>query len=81
MMGRLGCVVGANIVGLLLDNYCQLAFSMSGTILICKRREMYVEKIFEMLSNKCPNSMRYLGLFHTERPRQIIGQHRDAVTT
>lgn len=34
MMGRLGSVVGANIVGLLLDNYCQLAFSMTGTILI-----------------------------------------------
>lgn len=36
MMGRLGSVVGANIVGLLLDNYCQLAFSMSGAILIRK---------------------------------------------
>lgn len=34
MMGRLGSVVGANIVGLLLDNYCQLAFSLSGACLI-----------------------------------------------
>ncbi|KAJ6640092.1 Synaptic vesicle glycoprotein 2B [Pseudolycoriella hygida] len=34
MMGRLGSVVGANIVGLLLDNHCELAFTLSGSTLI-----------------------------------------------
>ncbi|KAG4075533.1 hypothetical protein HA402_003358 [Bradysia odoriphaga] len=34
MMGRLGSVVGANIVGLLLDNYCEVAFTLSGSSLI-----------------------------------------------
>lgn len=38
MMGRLGSVVGANIVGLLLDDHCELAFTLSGTSLICKNR-------------------------------------------
>lgn len=36
MMGRLGSIFGANITGLLLDNYCQLAFVVSGSILIRK---------------------------------------------
>lgn len=36
MMGRMGSVVGANIVGLLLDNYCQWAFFLSGALLIGK---------------------------------------------
>lgn len=36
MMGRLGSTVGSNVVGLLLDNYCRLAFILSGSLLICK---------------------------------------------
>lgn len=36
MMGRFGSVVGANIVGLLLDNNCELMFTISGTSLICE---------------------------------------------
>lgn len=36
MMGRLGSTVGSNVVGLLLDNYCHLAFILSGSLLIRK---------------------------------------------
>lgn len=74
MMGRLGSVVGANIVGLLLDNYCQLAFSMTGALLICKyQQQLQVYKILitgEFQSTYpplfTPNSLRYFGGFHTE---------------
>lgn len=34
MMGRVGSVVGANLVGILLDNYCEFVFSSSGAFLI-----------------------------------------------
>lgn len=34
MMGRVGSVVGANWVGLLLDNYCEIVFSANGLFLI-----------------------------------------------
>lgn len=34
MMGRVGSVVGANLVGILLDNYCEVVFSTSGAFLI-----------------------------------------------
>lgn len=43
MMGRLGSVVGANIVGQLLDNYCQLAFLLSGSSLISNYNSAYFE--------------------------------------
>lgn len=34
MMGRVGSVVGANMTGLLLDNYCEAVFSFNGICLI-----------------------------------------------
>lgn len=36
MMGRLGSVVGANLVGFLLDYHCEAAFYICGVSLICK---------------------------------------------
>lgn len=36
MFGRLGSVVGANIVALLLDDHCETAFYMSGISVIGK---------------------------------------------
>lgn len=35
MFGRLGSVVGANFVGIFLDNYCSATFLMSGISLVC----------------------------------------------
>lgn len=34
MVGRLGGVFGTSMAGLLLDNYCEYLFSISGTLLI-----------------------------------------------
>lgn len=34
MFGRLGSAIGANFVAVLLDNYCEVAFYMSGISLI-----------------------------------------------
>ena len=34
MCGRLGSVFGSNVVGLMLDKYCEYAFLYSGTTLI-----------------------------------------------
>lgn len=34
MFGRLGCVVGANIVALLLENHCEAVFYLNGSNLI-----------------------------------------------
>lgn len=36
MMGRLGSVVGSNVVGIILDYNCDLTFLISGTSLIGK---------------------------------------------
>lgn len=30
MFGRLGCVAGANVAALLLENHCELVFYLSG---------------------------------------------------
>lgn len=76
MMGRLGSVVGANIVGLLLDNYCQLAFSMSGALLIRKcdtqtnRTSLgVIQRIcYEVFLFRFSNSVWNFGRIHTEYP-------------
>lgn len=36
MFGRMGCVIGANTVALLLDDNCETSFYLSGSILIGK---------------------------------------------
>lgn len=36
MMGRLGGVVGANMVATLIDNHCSLTFLLASITLICK---------------------------------------------
>lgn len=36
MCGRLGAVAGANILGLLIDSYCDLAFLSAGLSQICE---------------------------------------------
>lgn len=37
MAGRIGCVVGANIVAYLLENQCEAVFYLSGSSLIGKK--------------------------------------------
>lgn len=49
MMGRLGSVVGANIVGLLLDNYCQWAFFLSGSSLVCNISVIFIRILFLLI--------------------------------
>lgn len=37
MFGRLGSVVGSNVVALLLDDHCESVFYLSGTTVIGKK--------------------------------------------
>ncbi|XP_058058028.1 synaptic vesicle glycoprotein 2B-like [Anopheles bellator] len=47
MFGRLGSVVGANIVGILLDSHCELTFWISGVSLIgCAVLSFFIPKIY-----------------------------------
>uniref|UniRef100_A0A1Y9G865 Major facilitator superfamily (MFS) profile domain-containing protein n=1 Tax=Anopheles albimanus TaxID=7167 RepID=A0A1Y9G865_ANOAL len=47
MFGRLGSVVGANIVGVLLDSYCELTFWISGVSLIaCGALSFFIPNIY-----------------------------------
>lgn len=46
MCGRLGSVVGANIVGILLDNYCSATFLMSGiSLIVCGVLAFFIPNI------------------------------------
>lgn len=36
LIGRIGCMFGSNLTGLLLENHCETAFYISGTLLIGK---------------------------------------------
>lgn len=45
MMGRLGSVVGANMVAILIETHCKLTFSMAGIILICTYYAYYYNLI------------------------------------
>lgn len=48
MFGRLGSVVGANIVGILLDSHCELTFWISGVSLIaCGLLSFFIPNIYK----------------------------------
>lgn len=48
MFGRLGSVVGANIVGVLLDSQCELTFWISGVSLIgCGVLSFFIPNIYK----------------------------------
>ncbi|XP_055586739.1 putative transporter SVOPL [Uranotaenia lowii] len=50
MFGRLGCVVGANVTGALLDHNCELTFGLSGSILLaCAVFSLFMPKIAKQL--------------------------------
>lgn len=34
LIGRIGCMLGSNLTGFLLENHCEIAFYISGTLLI-----------------------------------------------
>lgn len=56
MCGRLGSMVGGNVVGTLLDkNYCNLTFTMSG-FLLCSTAILafFIPNIFKIKSTSLP---------------------------
>lgn len=56
MFGRLGGVVGANVVALLLDNHCELAFYSSGASLL---GEFFLARLDEC--HQMPNSIEFIN--------------------
>lgn len=56
MVGRLGSVVGSNMLGILLEEYCELTFGIASVLLIiCGVLAFFIPNISQRVLSKTPS--------------------------